>query len=202
MPNPLLGVFFHWLGGLASAGFYVPYRHVRRWSWEIFWIVGGVFSWIIAPWLFALFRTEHLLQVLSAAPRATLLWCRLRGALWGFGGLTFGLTMVIGTLAPPLFHGTMLRLAQSPGGWITFIGIGLALLGVIIVGRAGRSKELELTPEQARTNIAEFNFRRGVAVAVFSGLMSSCFAFGLDAGAPIRTPPHSVLSGPAYSLSS
>jgi L-rhamnose-H+ transport protein len=204
MPNPLLGVFFHWLGGLASASFYVPYRHVRRWSWEIFWIVGGVFSWIIAPWLFALLRTEHLLRVLSAAPRATLLWCWFWGVLWGFGGLTFGLTMrylgmslgmatvlgltmVIGTLAPPLFHGTMLPLAQASSGWITFIGIGLALLGVIIVGRAGRTKERELTPEQARASIAEFNFRRGVAVAVFSGIMSSCFAFGLDAGAPIRT---------------
>ena len=65
LPNPLLGVFFHWLGGLASASFYVPYRRVRHWSWEIFWIVGGTFSWIIAPWLFAGLRTHDLLAVLS-----------------------------------------------------------------------------------------------------------------------------------------
>ena len=31
-PNPLLGVFFHWIGGRASASFYVPYRSVRGWS--------------------------------------------------------------------------------------------------------------------------------------------------------------------------
>jgi L-rhamnose-H+ transport protein len=202
-PNPLLGVLFHWIGGLASASFYVPYKRVRRWSWEIFWIVGGVFSWIIAPWVFAFLRTEHLWQVLSAAPRNTLLWCWFWGVLWGFGGLTFGLTMrylgmslgmatvlgltmVIGTLAPPMFHGTIGALADSRSGWVTFIGIALALIGVIVVGRAGRIKERELTPEQARATIAEFDFKRGVLVAVFSGVMSSCFAFGLDAGAPIR----------------
>src|SRR5438445_12740553 len=93
IPNPLLGVFFHWLGGLASASFYVPFRGVRGWSWEIFWLVGGLFSWIIAPWLFAAVRTHDLLAVLAEAPSATLALCYFFGALWGFGGLTFGLTL-------------------------------------------------------------------------------------------------------------
>ncbi|HEX4153596.1 MAG TPA: L-rhamnose/proton symporter RhaT [Steroidobacteraceae bacterium] len=201
--DPLLGVFFHWLGGLASASFYVPYKRVRRWSWEIFWLTGGIFSWVVAPWSFAALRTEHLLQVLGATPGSTLGWCWFWGALWGFGGLTFGLTMrylgmslgmavvlgltmVIGTLGPPIFHGALSTLAAHRSGWVTFGGIGLALLGVIIVGRAGRAKERELTPEQTKATIAEFNFKRGLLVAVFSGVMSSCFAFGLDAGAPIR----------------
>jgi L-rhamnose-H+ transport protein len=202
-PNPVLGVFFHWIGGLASASFYVPYKRVRRWSWEIFWLTGGLFSWLIAPWTFAALRTEHLFDVLGAAPHSTLVWCWFWGVLWGFGGLTFGLTMrylgmslgmavvlgltmVIGTLGPPIFHGAIGALAAHQSGWVTFIGIGLALLGVIVVGRAGRAKERELTPEQTQLTIAEFNFKRGVLVAVFSGIMSSCFAFGLDAGAPIR----------------
>ena len=60
--NPLLGVFFHWLGGLSSASFYVPYKRIRRWSWEIFWITGGVFSWVIAPWVFASLQTNELLD--------------------------------------------------------------------------------------------------------------------------------------------
>ena len=63
-PNPFLGVFFHWLGGLAAGSFYVPYRGVRRWSWETYWLVGGFFSWIIAPWLIAYFMTNDLLAVL------------------------------------------------------------------------------------------------------------------------------------------
>ena len=91
--NPLLGVLFHWLGGLASASFYVPYKRVRHWSWEIFWLVGGAFSWVIAPWTFASLRTANLLQVLDASPSSTLGWCYFWGVLWGFGGLTFGLTM-------------------------------------------------------------------------------------------------------------
>jgi L-rhamnose-H+ transport protein len=201
--NPLLGVFFHWLGGLASASFYVPYKRVQGWSWEIFWLVGGVFSWVIAPWTFASLRTEHLLDVLRSTPTSTLLWCWFWGVMWGFGGLTFGLTMrylgvslgmavvlgltmVIGTMGPPLFRGTLGNLLVSPSGWLTFAGIGFAVLGVFVVARAGRSKERELTAEQTAATIAEFDFRKGVAVALFSGVMSSCFAFGLEAGAPIR----------------
>jgi L-rhamnose-H+ transport protein len=201
--NPLLGVFFHWLGGLASASFYVPYKRVRGWAWEVYWLTGGIFSWLIAPWVFASLRTEHLWQVLSATPHSTLAWCWFWGVLWGFGGLTYGLTMrylgmslgmaiilgitmVIGTLGPPLFHGTLVALAETKTGWITFLGIALALGGVAIVARAGRRKESEQSPSQGESAIAEYNFPRGILIALFSGIMSSCFAFGLDAGAPIR----------------
>jgi L-rhamnose-H+ transport protein len=201
--NPLYGVFFHWLGGLASASFYVPYKRVRRWSWEIFWLVGGVFSWIIAPWIFAGLRTQQLWQVLSATSSSTLFWCWFWGVLWGFGGLTFGLTMrylglslgmavalgltmVIGTLGPPIFRGTLGTLASTSSGWITFVGIAIAILGVFIVSRAGRSKEQESSSDESRKSIAEFDFKKGLLIAVFSGVMSSCFSFGLDAGAPIR----------------
>jgi L-rhamnose-H+ transport protein len=201
--NPLLGVFFHWLGGLASASFYVPYKRVRGWSWEVYWLTGGIFSWLIAPWIFASLRTEHLWQVLANTPHSTLAWCWFWGVLWGFGGLTYGLTMrylgmslgmaiilgltmVIGTLGPPLFHGTLAALAETRTGWITFLGIALALAGVFVVAGAGRRKESEQSAEQGESAIAEFNFPRGILVAIFSGVMSSCFAFGLDTGAPIR----------------
>ena len=72
--NPFLGVFFHWLGGLASGSFYVPYRFVRRWSWETYWLVGGVFSWIIAPWVIGSLLTNDLLAVLREAPASCLFW--------------------------------------------------------------------------------------------------------------------------------
>src|SRR5438046_7338021 len=87
-PNPVLGVFFHWLGGLASASFYVPYRAIRRWSWEIFWITGGVFSWLIAPWTIAALNTKDLFALLAGTQPSTLFWCWFWGAMWGFGGLT------------------------------------------------------------------------------------------------------------------
>ena len=91
--NPLVGVLFHWLGGLSSASFYVPYRRIRGWSWEIFWLTGGIFSWLIAPWVVASLQTHRLLEVLGAMDGSTLFWCWFWGVLWGLGGLTFGLTM-------------------------------------------------------------------------------------------------------------
>src|ERR1700675_3685955 len=91
--NPLLGVVFHWLGGFASGSFYVPFRRVRNWSWETYWLVGGIFSWLIAPWLIAGVMTNDLLGVLRGQSPSTLWWTYLFGVLWGLGGLTFGLTM-------------------------------------------------------------------------------------------------------------
>ncbi len=213
--NPLLGVIFHWLGGLSSASFYVPYKKIRGWSWEVFWITGGIFSWVVAPWLFASLRTPHLLDVLGGTERQTLFWCWFWGALWGFGGLTFGLTMrylglslgmavalglttVIGTLGPPIFHGTIGELAGKPSGQVTFAGIFITLIGIIVVAKAGRAKERETDAASARIGVAEFNLNKGLAIAVFSGVMSGCFAWGLDAGAPIRTAALAAGSDPLW----
>jgi L-rhamnose-H+ transport protein len=193
----------HWLGGLSSASFYVPYKRVQRWSWEIFWLTGGVFSWVIAPWLFASLRTHDLIGVLSSTPASTLRWCWFWGAMWGLGGLTFGLVMrylglslgmavalglttVIGTLGPPIFHGTIGAIASATSGQITLVGVGITLAGMIIVANAGRAKEREVPSDAIKQGVAEFNLRKGLAIAVFSGVMSGCFAWGLNAGQDIR----------------
>src|SRR5881398_673828 len=84
--NPALGVFFHWLGGLASGSFYVPYRGVRRWSWETYWLVGGFFSWIIAPWFLGHLMTRDLLAVLSESPKNKLGASHSPGNFRLFGG--------------------------------------------------------------------------------------------------------------------
>jgi L-rhamnose-H+ transport protein len=209
-PDPLLGVSFHWLGGLAAASFYVPYRSVRGWSWEVFWLLGGIFSWIIAPWLFAGLRSHDLLAVLAATPPRTLELCYLFGFLWGFGGLTYGLSMrylgislgaaitlgltaAFGTLIPPLVSGQLFgTMIHTRGGVVVLGGVALALAGIAVLGKAGHDKELEQAAPQRGAPVGDTgqpqakDFRRGLAVAVFSGIMSSCFAYGLDAGNPIR----------------
>lgn len=203
MANPLVGVVYHWIGGLASASFYVPYKKIKLWSWEIFWITGGLFSWLIAPWLAASLQTNDLLGVLSATPTSVLGWCYFWGAMWGLGGLTFGLTMrylglslgmavalglttVIGTMGPPIFHGTVGELASTTSGLMTFLGILVTLIGIVFVAKAGQAREREQGIDQVEGQNAEFNVKKGILIAIFSGVMSGCFAWGLDAGQAIR----------------
>lgn len=200
--NPFLGVFFHWLGGLASGSFYVPYRGVKRWAWEVYWLVGGFFSWIIAPWVIASFKTNDLWTVLQEAPTSALAWAYFWGAMWGLGGLTFGLTMrylgmslgmavalsycsAFGTLMPPLFNGTIVDKFSTPSGHWIGIGIIVCLLGIVVTGLAGMSKDREMSEEKKKEAIKEFNFWKGILVATFSGIMSASFAYGLNAAAPI-----------------
>jgi L-rhamnose-H+ transport protein len=79
MENPFLGVVFHWLGGLASGSFYVPYKGVKRWAWEVYWLVGGFFSWIICPWAFALLLTNDPIGAIKQQAPTTLWWTYFSG---------------------------------------------------------------------------------------------------------------------------
>jgi L-rhamnose-H+ transport protein len=201
--NPFRGVVFHWLGGLASGSFYVPFRGVRKWAWEVYWLAGGFFSWIIAPWILASVNTNDLLPVLRSSPPGVLLKAYIFGALWGVGGLTFGLTMrylgmslgmaialsycsVIGTLVPPVIHHEFAtKVLGTTSGLVILIGIVVCILGIAVAGMAGMSKERELTDEEKKSSIKEFNFFKGILVATFSGVFSAFFAMGLDAAAPL-----------------
>ena len=209
--NPFLGVLFHWLGGLASGSFYVPYKGVRKWSWEIYWLVGGFFSWIIMPWVMALSMTNDVFGVLRQQSLSTLWWTYFFGAMWGFGGLTFGLTMrylgmslgmgvalgycaAFGTLLPPIFKSfvpaipvpeTIAQIASTLPGQITLLGVGVCLIGITVAALAGLTKEKEMPEEEKKKAIAEFSFSKGILVATFSGIMSACFSFALTAGNPI-----------------
>ncbi len=203
-PNPALGVLFHWLGGFASASFYVPYRFVKVWSWETYWLAGGLFSWVFAPLIIASLLTNDLFTVLRQTPGSTLFWCYFFGLLWGFGGLTFGLTMrylglslgvavalgycaAFGTLVPPIFRGEFGSMVLgTTSGIIILIGVAICVAGIGIAGLAGMSKERDLTPDQKTAIITEFNLKKGLLVATFCGIMSACFSYGLAAAGPIR----------------
>lgn len=201
-PNPFLGVFLHALGGFAAGSFYIPYKKVRSWAWETYWLVGGFFSWIIAPWVVGFLTCPGLLGVLKSASSRTLLWTYLFGVMWGIGGLTFGLSMrylglslgmalslgfcaVFGTLVPPVFEGRIAGLVATTSGRIVILGILVCLAGIAMCGRAGMRKERELSDAEKKASIAEFSFVKGAWVAVFAGIMSSCMAFAFAAGKPI-----------------
>jgi L-rhamnose-H+ transport protein len=200
--NPILGVVLHAMGGLAAASFYIPYKRVKGWSWEIYWIVGGVFSWIVAPWAASLAILPQTVDILREAGAATLLWTFFFGVLWGVGGLTFGLTMrylgialgyaialglcaAFGTLIPPLFAGQLGQILSRGSGQIVVLGVLVCLAGIAVSGGAGLRKEKEVPEADKKATVAEFRLGRGMAVAVACGIMSACMAFGFAAGKPI-----------------
>ena len=219
-PNPLLGVVFHWLGGLASGSFYVPYKGVRKWSWETFWLAGGMFSWLICPWIGAFVLSKDLLAVLREIPAYTFWMTYLMGAMWGMGGLTFGLTMrylgmslgmavalgycaAFGTLVPPIVKGEFAdkllnHSGTSAGGPIVLVGVVVCLVGIALGGIAGVRKERDMGNDGKSSAISEFSLWKGLAIATFSGVMSSCFSYGFQFGDPITKISASHGTGPYW----
>ncbi len=201
--NPLIGVLYHWIGGLASASNFIPFRPIKRWSWEIYWIVQGFAAWIVAPAVLGYLFVPGLSSILHQAPSATMWHSFLWGAMWGVGGLTFGLAIrylgialgyaialgfctAFGTLMPPIFSGQISTIMHQRGGQVILLGVFICLLAIAVNGLAGYSKEKEVSAEEkALLGERDYSFAKGLAVAIFAGIMSACFAYGLAAGKPI-----------------
>jgi len=203
----VLGVIFHFIGGFASGSFYIPYKKVRGWAWESYWIVGGIFSWLLVPFLAAYVTVPNFMSIISATNGTTLFWTYVMGVLWGIGGLTFGLAMrylglslgmsvalgftsAFGSLVPPIYRdlftneteNTFSGMLKSNSGLFVLLGVFVCLIGIFICGRAGMLKERELSDEQKKEGIQEFNIKKGLIVATVSGILSACFNFGIEAG--------------------
>jgi L-rhamnose-H+ transport protein len=200
--NPVAGILLIALGSIGAASFYVPFKKVKSWAWESYWISQGLFAWIVIPWLFAYFIVPdgNLFQLLSEAPLKAKLWAMFFGALWGVGGLTFGLSIrylgvalgqsialgfcaAFGTLIPPLVAGGDLFTTRA--GILTIAGVVICIAGIATIGYAGSLKNKGLSEEERRKAIKEFALKKGLIIAVFAGIMSACFSFGLDFGKPI-----------------
>ena len=201
--NPILGVMFHAIGGLAAGSFYAPCKKVKGWAWETYWLVLGIFAWIIAPLIMAAIFTPGFAGIIKAVPLEVVFWSYFFGVLWGIGGLMFGLTMrylgislgvsvalgfcaVFGTLVPPLVDGEFMNLLKNTSGLITLGGVLLCLVGIGICGKAGMMKEKELTAEEKADGIEEFDFKKGLWVAIVAGVLSACMAYAFRAGKPIQ----------------
>jgi L-rhamnose-H+ transport protein len=194
----------------------VPYRFVKQWAWETYWLAGGFFSWIIMPWVLGGLLTNDLLATLREAPRPTLFWTYFFGVLWGLGGLTFGLTVrylgmslgvalalgycaAFGTLMPPVFSGDFAtKVLGARSGLVILLGIAVCLGGIALAGMAGMSKEREMSDDQKKSAIREFDLKKGLLVATFCGIMSACFSYGLAAGDPIRSITARHGTGPLW----
>lgn len=198
--NTLIGLLIIAIGSFGQSSSYVPIKKVKEWSWESFWLVQGIFAWLVFPILGALLgipENSSLIELWGSGGATSSI---IYGVLWGVGGLTFGLSMrylgvalgqsialgtcaAFGTLFPAilagedLFHGT---------GLMLLIGVAITLAGIAIIGYAGSLRSKNMTDEERRAAVKDFALTKGLLVALLAGVMSACFALGLEAGSSIK----------------
>jgi L-rhamnose-H+ transport protein len=204
------GIGWHLLGASCAASFYAPIEKVRRWSWETTWAVAGLFSWILLPIGVSLFLLPDFQGFYASMGTHLLLKVALFGAMWGVGNVSYGLTMrhlgmslgigvaigvtlVVGTLIPPLLHGQAAMLFTTRGGQFTMAGVIVALIGVATVSYAGHQKERQLSGETR-----EFNVKLGLLLAVLCGVFSSGMSFAIDAARPMEAAALHLGVNPLY----
>lgn len=219
----ILGVIFHFIGGFASGSFYVPFKKVKQWSWESYWIVGGLFSWLIVPPLAAWITLPGFSKIISSTSGDTIFYTILFGVLWGIGGLTYGLGVrylgmslgnsvvlgfcsAFGALVPSIYYNmfpapgktTLSEMLTNTWGLVVLLGVAICLAGIYVCGRAGILKEREMSDEKKKQSVAEFNIGKGLFVAITSGILSSCFNFGIEAGKPMAEAAVAIGLNPLY----
>ncbi len=206
----ILGILYHTIGGISSGSFYMPYKKVKGWAWEVFWLFGGLFSWLIVPFLAAWLTVPNFSDIISSANSGVKNFTFLMGLLWGIGGLTYGLGVrylgmslgnsvvlgfcsAFGALVPAIYFAinpvsgktSIVEMFQHPGGQMVLLGVLVCLVGIAVTGRAGMMKEKDLTEAQKTASTAEFSLVKGLIIAVFSGILSAFFNFGIEAGKPM-----------------
>lgn len=196
----VIGLLIIAAGAFCQSSSYVPINKVKSWSWESFWIVQGTFAWLVLPLISAQLAVPEghgLFELICMSPKDAAM-TMMYGALWGVGGLTFGLSMRylgvalgqsialgtcagLGTILAPVFTGRMSELTTS-----VVIGVIVTLVGIAIIGVAGSMKSSLLSEEEKREAVKDFNFGKGITVALLAGFMSACFNIGLAAGSELR----------------
>ena len=196
----LLGLLIIAIGSFGQSSSYVPINKVKNWAWESFWIVQGIFAWLVFPLLGALLGVPEGMGLFELLGNGGAAKAIVYGILWGVGGLTFGLSMRylgvalgqsislgtcagFGTLLPAIFAGTNLFQGQ---GLILLVGVCITLAGIAVIGYAGSLRSKNMTEEEKKAAIKDFALTKGLLVALLAGVMSACFALGLDAGTPIK----------------
>jgi L-rhamnose-H+ transport protein len=206
----LTGIAWHMVGAASAASFYAPISKVKRWTWESTWAVAGIFSWVLLPICVSAILLPDFRAFYGSLDSAVVLKAFLFGCMWGVGNVSYGLTMrylgmslgigvaigvtlVVGTLIPPLIHGQAQQLVSTRGGLLTLLGIAVALCGIVTVSVAGHRKEIALG-----SAVREFDVKKGLLLAVMCGIFSSGMSFAIDAARPIQASALALGVNPLY----
>ena len=204
----IIGLIIIAIGAFCQSSCYVPINKIKDWSWESYWIVQGVFAWLVLPFLGALLAVpagQSLFGLFAQAPSFNLWMTIFFGVLWGVGGLTFGLSMrYLGVaLGQSIALGTCAGLGTIMGPvllniffpelnalesltFAVILGVVVTLVGIAIIGVAGSMKAASLSEEEKKAAVKDFNFPKGLAIALLAGFMSGCFNVGLEFGKDIN----------------
>lgn len=208
----LLGLLIIAIGSFGQSSSYVPIKKIKSWEWENFWLVQGIFAWLVFPLLGALLAVPEGGSLFSLLSSGGALMSIIYGVLWGVGGLTFGLSMrylgvalgqsislgtcsAFGTLFPALMAGTDLFHGE---GLVLLLGVCITLAGIAVIGYGGSLRSRSMSEEEKKAAVKDFALTKGLLVALLAGVMSACFALGLDAGSPIKEAALSANVNPLY----
>lgn len=208
----LLGLLIIAIGSFGQSSSYVPIKKIKSWEWENFWLVQGIFAWLVFPLLGALLAVPEGGSLFSLLSSGGALMSIIYGVLWGVGGLTFGLSMrylgvalgqsislgtcsAFGTLFPALMAGTDLFHGE---GLVLLLGVCITLAGIAVIGYSGSLRSRSMSDEEKKAAVKDFALTKGLLVALLAGVMSACFALGLDAGSPIKEAALSANVNPLY----
>ncbi|MGV8963497.1 MAG: L-rhamnose/proton symporter RhaT [Candidatus Saccharimonadaceae bacterium] len=199
--NTVIGLIIIAIGSMGQSSSYVPINKIKDWSWENFWLVQGVFAWLVFPLMGALLANSfpELINIYTSNSPAALQSMGY-GVLWGIGGLTFGLSMrylgialgqsvslgtcaAFGTIIPAILVGDNLFSAK---GLTLLLAVAVTLVGIAVVGYAGSLRSKKMSVEEQRKAIKDFALKKGLLIALLAGVMSACFNLGLNAGIPIK----------------
>lgn len=205
----LLGIIFHSIGGFSSGSFYMPFKKVKGWAWESYWIIGGFFSWLIVPPIAAYLTIPNFTEIIAATSSDIKALVYTMGLIWGIGGLTYGLGVrylgmslgnsivlgfcsAFGALVPPIYYNfyhtegkvSFTDMLTNTGGRLVLLGVLVCLTGIAISGKAGMLKEKDFATGHEDKD-KEFSLVKGLIIAIISGILSSFFNFGIEAGKPM-----------------
>jgi len=194
------GVLYHAVGASGAALCYTPQKGVKGWSWQTYWLAQALICWLMMPLIVAYLTIPHLTVVLKEAPVAAMQRSFLLGIAYGVGGTAFGIAIryvgfsltyaiavgiscVLGTLLPPLVHGTLGDVLKSNGAVFLIIGVAMGAIGIALCGLAGRNKEKDIAADV--NNKTEFSLAKGLPLCFLAGILSALYGFSLDQGQPI-----------------
>jgi len=180
------------VGGISTGCFPLPMKFARNWAWENIWFFYSIVGLLAVPWVVALLTVPHLLSVYQATRVHTLFVTLLFGFAWGVGNVLFGeavalvgmaltfaivggLCAAIGSLIPLILLRPD-RLTQ-PSGLAIMLGVLMTVLGVAILGAAGRGREKRL-PRQNASGSVLLGLSLCVASGVLGSMLNFSFAFG------------------------